>query len=123
MLIAPFSRTAMLAIIFAGVSLTGASGHAGPPAQQATATSAMPGMDASGTPHGCDDLSSMGGMSVMGESMGAMKNHMCITPLRARQPPMPSSPNTLRIQVPMAMAVIASTQPTSARATSTTGRS
>jgi hypothetical protein len=86
MLIAPFSRTAMLAIIFAGVSLTGASGHAGPPAQQATATSAMPGMDASGTPHGCDDLSSMGGMSVMGESMGAMTNHMCITPLRARQP-------------------------------------
>jgi cytochrome c556 len=86
MLIAPFSRTVMLAIIFAGVSLTTASGHAGPPAQQAPATSAMPGMEAGGTQHGCDDLSSMGGMSVMGESMGAMTNHMCITPMRARQP-------------------------------------
>jgi cytochrome c556 len=86
MLIAPFRRTAMLAIIFAGVSLTTASGHAGPPAQQAPATSAMPGMEAGSTQHGCDDLSSMGGMSVMGESMGAMTNHMCITPMRARQP-------------------------------------
>ena len=34
----------------------------------------------------CDDLSSMGGMSVMGESMGAMANHMCITPPRPKQP-------------------------------------
>jgi hypothetical protein len=28
----------------------------------------------------------MGGMSVMGQSMAAMTNHMCITPLRPRQP-------------------------------------
>jgi hypothetical protein len=31
-------------------------------------------------------MSGMGGMSVMGESMAAMSNHMCITPLRPKQP-------------------------------------
>ena len=46
----------------------------------------MPAMPVSDIPHQCDDLHSMGGMSVMGESMAAMTNHMCITPLRPRQP-------------------------------------
>jgi hypothetical protein len=36
--------------------------------------------------HACDDMSSMHGMNVMGESMAAMANHMCMTPLRPKQP-------------------------------------
>lgn len=36
--------------------------------------------------HACDDMTSMGNMNVMGESMAAMANHMCVTPLRPRQP-------------------------------------
>ena len=81
-----FYRIMILVTFFAGVLLTAAAGHAWQHDQQTPATSAMPGMEASGTEHGCDDLRSMGGMSVMGESMAAMTNHMCITPLRARQP-------------------------------------
>ncbi len=50
----------------------------------------MPGMsvtstDPSGNP--CDTvMGSMKGMSVMGQSMAAMSNHMCITPVRLPQP-------------------------------------
>ena len=50
----------------------------------------MPGLsvttaDPSGNP--CDTLmGSMKGMSVMGQSMAAMTNHMCITPVRPAQP-------------------------------------
>jgi hypothetical protein len=49
----------------------------------------MPGMsvtttDPSGNP--CDAMASMAGMNVMGESMAAMANHMCITPMRLKQP-------------------------------------
>ncbi|SRR5246127_3506864 len=49
----------------------------------------MPGMsvsttDLSGNP--CDDMGGMPGMSVMGQSMAAMTNHMCITPKRPEQP-------------------------------------
>ena len=33
----------------------------------------------------CDEMASMAGMTVMGESMAAMANHMCITPMRAPQ--------------------------------------
>jgi cytochrome c556 len=86
MLVAHCYRTILVVTIFASVSLTAPSGHAVQHDQQAPATSAMPGMEAGSTQHECDDLSSMGGMSVMGESMAAMTNHMCITPLRTRQP-------------------------------------
>jgi hypothetical protein len=34
----------------------------------------------------CDAMGAMAGMSVMGESMAAMANHMCITPMRPAQP-------------------------------------
>jgi hypothetical protein len=34
----------------------------------------------------CDGMATMKGMSVMGESMAAMANHMCVTPLRPGQP-------------------------------------
>lgn len=34
----------------------------------------------------CDTMMNMKGMSVMGESMAAMANHMCVTPIRPPQP-------------------------------------
>jgi hypothetical protein len=40
--------------------------------------------DPSGNP--CDPMAGMAGMNVMGESMAAMANHMCMTPMRAAQP-------------------------------------
>jgi len=61
----------------------------GPPQDKPMA--AMPGMSskpAGGDPsHPCDDMGgSVESMSVMGQSMAAMTNHMCITPLRPMQP-------------------------------------
>lgn len=53
---------------------------------------AMPGMHHDQPPPpappgvACDDMQSMAGMTVMGESMAAMHDHMCLTPLRPRQP-------------------------------------
>ncbi|MGB6687515.1 MAG: hypothetical protein WBE76_06710 [Terracidiphilus sp.] len=75
-------RTLMLALIPVGGLLLAPPGHAG---QQSQPMTDMPGMKSSAT-DGCDDMSSMGGMSVMGESMAAMAHHMCITPLRPVQP-------------------------------------
>jgi hypothetical protein len=49
----------------------------------------MPGMNmstATTSPHACDTMAGMGDMTVMGESMAAMANHMCLTPLRPKQP-------------------------------------
>jgi hypothetical protein len=46
----------------------------------------MSGMTTNGTKHVCDDMSGMANMTVMGQSMAAMANHMCITPLRPKQP-------------------------------------
>jgi hypothetical protein len=57
--------------------------------QQSPPMAGMPGMSAPATGssgQACDDMSGMGNMSVMGESMAAMANHMCITPMRPRQP-------------------------------------
>ncbi|WP_157466446.1 hypothetical protein [Edaphobacter aggregans] len=45
-----------------------------------------PGMSRNSAGHACDDMSGMGNMNVMGQSMAAMANHMCITPLRPKQP-------------------------------------
>src|SRR5580698_9375492 len=57
---------------------------------QASQSSDMPGMSgmsASTTGRACDDTSHMGAMTVvMGESMAAMANHLCMTPLRPMQP-------------------------------------
>ncbi len=55
-------------------------------AQQDAPMGGMPGMGANGASHACDDMSGVSNMSVMGESMAAMANHMCITPSRLRQP-------------------------------------
>ncbi len=49
--------------------------------------SGMAGMSTDPSGHPCDDMgSSVNGMSVMGQSMAAMTNHMCITPMRPKQP-------------------------------------
>jgi hypothetical protein len=53
--------------------------------QQMSDMPGMSGTNRDGAGHACDNMGSMGGMSVMGESMAAMSNHMCITPLRAKQ--------------------------------------
>jgi hypothetical protein len=47
----------------------------------------MPEMNQTDPSRPCDDMgTSMNSMSVMGASMGAMTNHMCITPMRSMQP-------------------------------------
>ena len=79
-------RSAVLTLS-AGAMLLMPSGHAW---QQAQPVGSMPGMSGKTTVvdgHVCDDMgSSTHGMSVMGQSMAAMANHMCITPLRPQQP-------------------------------------
>ena len=79
-------RSAVLTLS-AGAMLLMPSGHAW---QQAQPMGSMPGMSGKTTVvdgHVCDDMgSSTHGMSVMGQSMAAMTNHMCITPLRPQQP-------------------------------------
>jgi hypothetical protein len=81
-LLATLKHTMILAVSITTVLLTVSPVLAWQHDQQTSGTSAMP----SDKQHKCDDLSSMGGMSVMGESMGAMTNHMCITPPRPKQP-------------------------------------
>jgi hypothetical protein len=77
---------------FAATVLGGTLLLGGPPrlaAVQAWQMGDMPGMPMTATdPSGnsCDAMGGMKGMSVMGESMAAMTNHMCITPKRAGQP-------------------------------------
>jgi len=75
-------RTLMLALVLDGGLLLAPPGRAG---QQSQPMSDMPDMKSTAT-DACDDMSSLGGMSVMGESMAAMAHHMCITPLRPVQP-------------------------------------
>src|ERR1700733_5395346 len=79
-------RSAVLTLS-AGAMLLMPSGHAW---QQAQPMGSMPGMSGKTTVvdgHACDDMgSNTHGMSVMGQSMAAMTNHMCITPLRPPQP-------------------------------------
>jgi hypothetical protein len=79
-------RSAVLTLS-AGAMLLMPSGHAW---QQAQPMGSMPGMSGKTTVvdgHACDDMgSNTHGMSVMGQSMAAMTNHMCITPMRQQQP-------------------------------------
>ena len=74
-------RTAVFGLSLATALLTGSYGQAW---AQSKPMSGMPATDGAG--HACDDMSSTGGMNVMGQSMGAMTNHMCITPVRTKQP-------------------------------------
>ena len=56
-------------------------------ASQRSDMTGMSGMSANTTGRACDDTSHMGAMTVvMGESMAAMANHLCMTPLRPMQP-------------------------------------
>jgi hypothetical protein len=75
-------RTAKWTLILGSVLLVALSGYAW---QQGQPMSGMSGTTMNDG-HACDDMgSSMGSMNVMGASMGAMTNHMCITPLRSKQ--------------------------------------
>jgi hypothetical protein len=76
-------RTVMSTLILATVLLISLPGHA---YQQMGDMPGMSGMSTKDTSHKCDDMAGMGNMTVMGESMAAMANHMCITPLRPKQP-------------------------------------
>lgn len=78
--VAHFYRIVILTTTLGTVLLTALPVHAWQHDQQ------MPVMNTSDTNHTCDDMSGTGGMSVMGQSMAAMTNHMCITPLRPKQP-------------------------------------
>jgi hypothetical protein len=76
------------AIVALAVGTTAILEMAGPLAraasQSATATgTSVTTADPFGNP--CDEMSAMAGMNVMGQSMAAMANHMCITPMRTKQ--------------------------------------
>src|SRR5271155_2605447 len=81
-LLATLKHAMILAVSISTVLLTASPVLAWQHDQQTSGTSGTP----SDKQHKCDDLSSMGGMSVMGQSMAAMTNHMCITPMRPKQP-------------------------------------
>ncbi len=69
----------LLAIVASGLAVhDSAQEPAGQPAQSSVTTA-----DPFGNP--CDSMANMAGMNVMGESMAAMANHMCLTPMRPRQ--------------------------------------
>ena len=78
------------AVFFSGsllaLSIAAIAGYSQKPSDQ---MAQMPGMSVTTTDlsgNSCDAMASMAGMKVMGESMAAMTNHMCITPMRPRQP-------------------------------------
>ncbi len=75
-------RNVTVAISFA-ILLTALSAHAWQQDQQKSNSTGMNSM--TGPSHACDDMKNMSG-SVMGQSMAAMTNHMCITPMRPKQP-------------------------------------
>lgn len=73
----------MWTLAIGALSLTTLLGHAW---QQDQKMSGMGGMSTDPSGHPCDDMgASVNGMSVMGQSMAAMTNHMCITPPRPKQ--------------------------------------
>ena len=72
-----------IAIALIPGAISGLSQQPGNPAPGSGATS-VTSADSSGNP--CDEMANMAGMSVMGESMAAMANHMCITPSRPVRP-------------------------------------
>lgn len=77
--------------------------HSQQPANQASASpqASVTATDPSGNP--CDQMANMPGMSVMGESMAAMANHMCITPTRTPQPGDEERAKQLVVQVKAAI--------------------
>jgi len=73
----------LLGLVAGGLGVAGLRGLAQKPESQA-AESSVTTADPFGNP--CDAMGAMAGMNVMGESMAAMANHMCITPMRPEQP-------------------------------------
>ena len=71
----------LLLLIAGGFGAVALPGHAQKRGSQAAES--VTTADTFGNP--CDQMASMAGMSVMGESMAAMANHMCITPMRPEQ--------------------------------------
>jgi hypothetical protein len=82
MLANSFHRSFILGLTLEAVLLIAPPRHAG---QQSPPVSDMPGMS-KGATSACDEMTDMAGMNVMGQSMAAMTNHMCITRLRPMQP-------------------------------------
>jgi hypothetical protein len=80
------SLTSILALSWAGMLATGPRAPA-PRSDEAIASMQNTPETTDGTGHVCDDMGShVHSMNVMGQSMAAMTNHMCITPLRPQQP-------------------------------------
>jgi hypothetical protein len=73
----------LLILAVALVAINETSGQSQKPAAQMTGMSVTT-TDPSGNP--CDQMAQMAGMNVMGQSMAAMANHICMTPMRAAQP-------------------------------------
>ncbi len=78
-----FSGTLLLTLAVANLAMKETPGQGQKPAEHMTGM-AVTTTDPSGNP--CDQMAGMAGMNVMGESMAAMANHMCITPMRTAQP-------------------------------------
>ena len=83
----PFYSSFILTLVVGSALMTAPPGQSlqslNGQASSATGTS-ITTKDQSGNP--CDEMGGMPGMSVMGQSMTAMTNHMCITPMRPAQP-------------------------------------
>jgi hypothetical protein len=85
-LTAPFYGTFLLTLVGGGALMIVQPGLS---LEQNEQLGSLPGVavtskDLSGNP--CDEMGGMPGMSVMGQSMAAMTNHMCMTPKRPPQP-------------------------------------
>ena len=81
-LIRIFASIVLLPLLSASLPRTGQPQH-----EPMAAMPNMPGKSAVTAGHICDDMgSNMQSMNVMGQSMAAMTNHMCITPLSPKQP-------------------------------------
>jgi hypothetical protein len=78
-----FYGTVLLTLAVADLAMKETPGQGQKPAEHMTGM-AVTNTDPSGNP--CDQMAQMAGMNVMGESMAAMANHMCITPMRAAEP-------------------------------------
>jgi hypothetical protein len=76
----------LVAVVIKAMAMTGAPSQSQKPAGQ---TPPIPETSVTtNDPFGnsCDQMMGMAGMNVMGESMEAMANHMCVTPMRPPQP-------------------------------------
>jgi hypothetical protein len=76
-------RNVIVPLGIAIVLLAALSAHAWQQEEQKGNMAGMNGM--TGPSHACDDMKNMSG-SVMGESTTAMADHLCMTPLRPKQP-------------------------------------